>query len=79
MKMTYDPEVDVAYMQFVESIADGEAARSIVAVKETTADGPAELNVDLDADGRLLGIEILFASESLPPGTLAAFETLTDS
>jgi len=58
MRMTYDASVDAAYIYFVDRIADG-------AVSETY---PCELrgdkgaiNLDFDASGRLLGIEVLGA------------------
>jgi uncharacterized protein YuzE len=57
MKFTYDKEADAAYIYLEESIADGEAEKTI------------ELNeniiVDFDKKGKLLGIEILSASEIL--------------
>ncbi len=50
MKMTYDPEVDVLYIQFLETTV--------------TTEHPAEgIATDYDAEGRLAGIEILDALE----------------
>lgn len=73
MKATYSQDVDVAYLQLVESMGEGESARSIVAVREVNDDGPVELNIDLDVQGRLIGIEVLNASAALRPETLATF------
>ena len=46
MRLTYDPEVDAAYI------------------------------LDFTEDGKLLGLEILFASDTLPASVLAAAEPL---
>lgn len=50
MKITYDPEVDALYIQFIEATV----------TTERLADGIA---ADYDEDGRLAGIEILDALE----------------
>jgi uncharacterized protein YuzE len=48
MKITYDPEVDVLYIQFLEATV----------TTEHLAEGIA---ADYDADGKLAGIEIVDA------------------
>ena len=57
MKITYDKEVDAAYVYLVENINDGESERTI------------QLNdniiLDFDKNGKLLGVEILDASKIL--------------
>ena len=57
MKITYDKEVDAAYVYLSESIRDGESERTI------------QLNdniiLDFDKNGKLLGVEILDASKIL--------------
>ena len=57
MKFEYDKQADAAYIYLDDSIADGQAEKTI------------ELNdnviVDFDKDGKLLGIEILSASKLL--------------
>jgi len=64
MKFSYDKEVGVAYVYFVESIGDGEAVETI------------ELNdnivLDFDKDGKLLGMEMLGAEKVLGEKVLAA-------
>lgn len=50
MKITYDPEVDALYIQFLDTTV----------TTEQLADGIA---ADYDSDGRLAGIEILDALE----------------
>ena len=53
--MTYDPEADAVYIR----IGQGKFDR-------TEEAGP--FIYDVDADGRILGIEILFVSQTLAPG-----------
>lgn len=53
--MTYDPEADAVYIYM---------GRGKVA--ETREDGP--FIYDVDADGKITGIEILHASQVLAPG-----------
>lgn len=55
MKMTYDPEADAVYIRVSSN-----------AIKETEESGL--LVYDLDADGRIVGIEIFPASAKLAPG-----------
>ncbi|MEZ5788935.1 MAG: DUF2283 domain-containing protein [Xanthobacteraceae bacterium] len=53
--MTYDPEADAVYIYL---------GRGKIDRQETIGD----LVADVDADGRILGIEILSASVMLAPG-----------
>ncbi|PIN93736.1 DUF2283 domain-containing protein [Candidatus Pacearchaeota archaeon CG10_big_fil_rev_8_21_14_0_10_31_24] len=64
MRTEFDKEADAAYFYFKE-IADGEVVETI-----TLNDS---VNVDLDKNGKILGIEILDASEHLPS---SAFKSL---
>lgn len=57
MKITLDKEADAAYIYFKE-ISDGEVANTI-SLNES-------VNIDLDKDGKTIGIEILNASKNLP-------------
>ena len=67
MRLTYDASVDAAYIYFVDHIADG-------AVSETCPcelrGGKGAINLDFDASGRLLGIEVLGARSVLPAEAL---------
>ena len=63
--LRYDPEVDAAYLAIGGPIADGAVAQTLPIA--LPADARGELFLDLDADGRLLGIEILGASLILRP------------
>ncbi|MFI7222770.1 DUF2283 domain-containing protein [Nonomuraea angiospora] len=49
---TYDPEAKAAYVYLRGPIAEGGVARTV------TMD-EAMVNLDIDADGRVIGIEIL--------------------
>ena len=68
MKFTYDKEADAAYIYLEDSIADGEAEKTI------------ELNdniiVDFNKNGKLLGIEILSASKILNKKSLLEAQSL---
>ncbi len=67
MKITYDPEVDAAYIQLREA----EPARAVDVAEGVTA--------DLDAEGNLIGFEVLDASERIGEQGLESlsFELLT--
>ncbi|CAH1659407.1 conserved hypothetical protein [Hyphomicrobiales bacterium] len=56
MRTTYDPEVDALYVRFAESrIVESEEVRPGIVF-------------DLDETGRIVGVEILDASEHLAQG-----------
>lgn len=67
MKFEYDKEVDAGYIYLDYPIKDGEAKKTI------------ELNeniiLDFDEKGKLLGVEILNASEVLNKKTLLNAQT----
>ncbi|MCT7354120.1 DUF2283 domain-containing protein [Streptomyces sp. 15-116A] len=63
MHIEYDRENDTAYLSFVARIPDGAAVRQ-VAVDGVAPD--AEVMLDLDAAGRMLGIEVTGARRVLP-------------
>ena len=58
MRPTYDAEADVFYLRFADSV--------IVESEEVTQD----VILDLDADGRIVGIEFLAASRRLAKGSI---------
>ncbi len=62
MKIEYDSEADAAYLYFKE-VSPGEVVQTI-SLNES-------INVDLDKNGKTLGIEILDASTTLPKNTIA--------
>ncbi|UVF22781.1 DUF2283 domain-containing protein (plasmid) [Microvirga terrae] len=57
MRAHYDAEVDALYLRFAEtSVSESEEVRPGIVF-------------DFDADGRIVAVEILDASEHLAPGT----------
>jgi uncharacterized protein YuzE len=69
MRITFDPSAGAAYIYIVDTVVAGEARQSV-----PVHDGDVVL--DLDANGKLLGIEILGAERPLRPETLSAAEQL---
>ena len=61
MKITFNKEADATYIYF-KDIAEGEIAKTI-SLNE-------EVNIDLDIDGKTIGIEILEASKNLPSNAI---------
>jgi len=74
MRLTHDAEADADYVYMVEEIDRGEVTSSRVAAIRFEN---ASLLVDLDADGRVLGIEVLGASRVLRAETIQAAEDIT--
>ncbi|WP_435081616.1 DUF2283 domain-containing protein [Clavibacter michiganensis] len=69
MRVTYDAVADAAYIALAGPIGDGEATTTIPAI--ATPGDRGDVALDFDADGRLLGIEVLHASAVLPAAALA--------
>ena len=65
MKITYDPEVDVLYIEFLDTTV----------TTEHVAEGIA---VDYDAEGRIAGIEILDAVKRLQDPSILRRVVLED-
>jgi len=61
MKITFDKEADAAYI-YLKEISSGEVTQTI-SINNS-------VNIDLDAEGKTLGIEILNATKNLPSDTL---------
>lgn len=57
MKVTYNPELNIGYIQLREALKDGEHVDTI-----SISD---EMNIDIAPDGRIFGIELLNANEQL--------------
>lgn len=66
MRTEFDKEADAAYIYFKE-IGNGEVTETI-----TLNDS---VNIDLDKNGKIIGIEILDASEHLPSSPFKALAT----
>lgn len=70
MRVTFDGETDVGYIQFADALGPGLAASRVVA---EDAHG-SSVALDFDADGRLLGVELLSARRQLHPDLLPGAE-----
>lgn len=73
LRVTYDDEVDAAYVYLKHPLARGEAVRTISVDGEEDNGYPWIVNLDVDADGRILGLEVLGATDRLPPDLLNRF------
>ena len=67
MKITYDKEVDAVYIGL--SLLNPEGAIEL-------ADG---INIDVTSDGKIVGIELLDASQKVSLDTLLTYEIAADS
>jgi uncharacterized protein YuzE len=65
VRVTYDQEVDAAYIY----LRDPEARKGTVK-SLPVAEAPGMIVLDFDVDGCLFGIEVLDASKLLPPELL---------
>jgi uncharacterized protein YuzE len=68
--LSYDPDADAAYLRLGEPprhdpLGTGRFAGTHV-LKASDDGWPGAVNVDVDAEGRILGIEILGAARLLP-------------
>jgi uncharacterized protein YuzE len=63
MRVTYDRAVDAAYIYLMDAIVPG-TARHTYPCDPLEVNG--QINLDFDAAGRLIGIEVLDASRLLP-------------
>jgi uncharacterized protein YuzE len=66
MRVTFDPDADAAYIYLTRF---GEVARTVPLV-DLEEGSSFELIVDLDRDGRIVGIEVQLAGGRLPPELL---------
>ena len=60
MRLTYDDEANAAYLE-IEEIAAGTAVENVVVERP----GRGDIVLDFDADGRLLGVEVIGATALL--------------
>ncbi len=66
MNVTYDADIDSAYIELVPVHA-GDAARTYACDPEEVR---GQIQLDFDESGRLIGIEVLDASHLLPKALL---------
>ena len=67
MRIEFSREADQAYLYLKREIADGEAVTQVVVDDD---DLKGELVIDLDADGRVIGLEFPQGARSMLPGEL---------
>lgn len=65
MEFSYDPEADAAYLKLNESAEPVDRT-------EVLALPAGDLNVDLDAEGRIIGLEFLAVEDLLGGATVDA-------
>lgn len=71
LRVTYDDAVDAAYIYLVPEIEAGSVART---VPVDGGDDPWMVNLDVDSDGRIIGLEVLAASKRLSLALLAELD-----
>jgi len=76
MRLTYDDLADAAYVYVVDVVEPGESKRRVsVSLYGSPYRALADVVIDLDKDGRILGFEILGARRHLRPETRDAATT----
>jgi uncharacterized protein YuzE len=73
MRVTFDSESNMSYIRLVDRARSGNAVRQ-VSVREPERES-ARFVLDLDGEGRLLGIEVFDARSSLPGDVLDQAES----
>ncbi len=73
MRVTHDPGADAAYIYLKDPIADGEVKNSVECESDDDAAG---IVLDFDANGVLLGIEVLHPQKKLPKDLLDSADHL---
>jgi uncharacterized protein YuzE len=77
MRVTYDGRANAAYVYLQDSIAPGEASVTHACRTEGNGSAPGvEIMLDFDVSGRLIGIEVLYASHGLPKELLDRAEVI---
>lgn len=75
MKSTYDESADAFYLRLdPQKPTEGEVKHMISALVAPVSG--AEINLDFDAEGRLIGIECLSASTAIPRDVLGSAERI---
>lgn len=67
MKVSYDADVDAVYLELLKSEPEG-----VIEVAEG-------IHIDVTADGKIVGIELLDASKKMSLGSLLTYELDADS
>lgn len=69
MKIEYDPSIDAIYIYLADKIDAGGVAKTYPCDPSEVC---AEINLDFDPEGRLIGIEVQDASKKVPASLLIA-------
>lgn len=72
MRMTFDPDADAAYIYVADEIAAGAAVENLVVER----DGHGDIVLDFNAEGRLLGVEVIGARRLLGEPALSTAQRL---
>ncbi len=62
MRVTYDSQANAAYIDIDEDVAEGSVVENVVIERP----GRGDIVLDIDAEGYLLGVEVIGASDSSP-------------
>lgn len=77
VRVTYDGEANAAYVRLKPIISPGEAVRTYPCkLKSAGIIQDFDVNLDFNAEGHLIGIEVLNASVGLPPELLKQAEII---
>ncbi|MCT1479382.1 DUF2283 domain-containing protein [Microbacterium sp. p3-SID336] len=76
MHVRYDPEVDAAYLTVGREVQAGEAVAQVSEIRNPH--GVGEIILDFDADGHLVGVEVLQASKLLRSDDLDRAQRISD-
>ena len=71
MKVSFDRDANAAYIRLRDKVIPGSVKRTLSVDSEGI---DAWINLDFDAEGRLVGIEVINATRWLPPELLANAE-----
>ena len=74
MRIRYDPSANAAYLPVGREPRAGESVEQVHGIADPKGFG--EIILDFDADGHLIGVEILGARALLRPETLADADIL---
>jgi uncharacterized protein YuzE len=72
LRVTYDGEANAAHVELEDDVADGTAVENVVVERP----GRGDIVLDFDADGRLLGVEVIGATELLRTTVLDTAEQI---
>jgi uncharacterized protein YuzE len=72
VRVTYDDKANAAYLELEDGVAEGSAVENVVVERP----GQGDIVLDFDADGRLLGVEVIGATVLLRTTVLDAADPI---